>query len=129
MSCREVADAVIGGIRDGYDFILVNFANPDMVGHTGVVSAAVAAVEAVDACMVDILRTVDENDEWVALVTADHGNCEMMIDPAGAVHTAHTTTPARAALQHRAPLARTPRRRGTDGSGLHRRRSTPGHDG
>jgi 2,3-bisphosphoglycerate-independent phosphoglycerate mutase len=93
MSCREVADAVIGGIRDGYDFILVNFANPDMVGHTGVVSAAVAAVEAVDACMVDILRAVDENDEWVALVTADHGNCEMMVDPAGAVHTAHTTTP------------------------------------
>jgi 2,3-bisphosphoglycerate-independent phosphoglycerate mutase len=93
MSCREVADAVIEGLRGPYAFILVNFANPDMVGHTGVVSAAVKAVEAVDACMADVLRAVDENPEWVALITADHGNCEMMIDPEGNVHTAHTTEP------------------------------------
>jgi 2,3-bisphosphoglycerate-independent phosphoglycerate mutase len=93
MSARAVADAVIDGVRGEYDFVLVNFANPDMVGHTGVIPAAVKAVEAVDACMSDILAAVDEHPEWVVLVTADHGNCEMMIDPAGNVHTAHTTTP------------------------------------
>lgn len=93
MSARGVADAVIAGLRDDYDFILVNFANPDMVGHTGVIPAAVQAVEAVDGCLADILATVDERPEWIALVTADHGNCEMMIDPEGNVHTAHTTTP------------------------------------
>jgi 2,3-bisphosphoglycerate-independent phosphoglycerate mutase len=93
MSCREVADVVIEGIRGPYGFILVNFANPDMVGHTGLVEAAVKAVESVDACMADILRALDEDPEWVALVTADHGNCEMMIGPDGKVHTAHTTEP------------------------------------
>jgi 2,3-bisphosphoglycerate-independent phosphoglycerate mutase len=93
MSARGVADAVIEGLRGEYDFILVNFANPDMVGHTGVVSAAVSAVEAVDACMTDILDTLDAHPEWVALVTADHGNCEMMIDADGNPHTAHTTEP------------------------------------
>jgi 2,3-bisphosphoglycerate-independent phosphoglycerate mutase len=92
MSARGVADAVIDGIRSGkYAFILANFANPDMVGHTGSVPAAVRAVEAVDACLADILRTVHENPKWVALITADHGNCEMMIDEHGNVHTAHTT--------------------------------------
>ena len=93
MSAHGVTDAVIAGLTDGNDFILVNFANPDMVGHTGVISAATGAVEAVDACMTDILATVDANPEWVALITADHGNCEMMIDPEGNVQTAHTTTP------------------------------------
>ena len=93
MSARGVADTVIGGLRGDYDFILVNFANPDMVGHTGSIPAAVAAVEAVDDCMADILRAVDEHPEWVALVTADHGNCEMMIDAEGKVHTAHTKEP------------------------------------
>ena len=93
MSARGVADSVIDGLKGDYDFILVNFANPDMVGHTGVIPAAVRAVEAVDACMTDILATVDAHPEWVALVTADHGNCEMMVDPHGNVHTAHTTTP------------------------------------
>ena len=94
MSARGVADAVIEGIRGGrYHFILVNFANPDMVGHTGSIPAAVAAVEAVDACLADILKTVAEHPEWVALITADHGNCEKMIDENGNVHTAHTTEP------------------------------------
>jgi 2,3-bisphosphoglycerate-independent phosphoglycerate mutase len=94
MSARGVADAVLEGIRGGrYHFILVNFANPDMVGHTGVIPAAVKAVEAVDACLADILRTVTENPDWVALITADHGNCEKMIDENGNVHTAHTTEP------------------------------------
>jgi 2,3-bisphosphoglycerate-independent phosphoglycerate mutase len=93
MSARGVADAVLTGMASDYDFILVNFANPDMVGHTGSIPAAVKAVEAVDACLADILRAVDADPTWVALVTADHGNCEKMIDEQGNVHTAHTTEP------------------------------------
>jgi 2,3-bisphosphoglycerate-independent phosphoglycerate mutase len=93
MSARGVADSVLGGIRDGYDFILVNFANPDMVGHTGSIPAAVRAVEAVDACLADLLESVDAGPEWTALVTADHGNCEKMIGADGEVHTAHTKEP------------------------------------
>lgn len=91
MSARGVADVVIEGLDGDYDFILVNFANPDMVGHTGVIPSAIKAVESVDACMADILACIDKNPDWVALVTADHGNCEMMIDAGGHVHTAHTT--------------------------------------
>jgi 2,3-bisphosphoglycerate-independent phosphoglycerate mutase len=64
-----------------------------MVGHTGRVSAARCAVEEVDACLGDLLDAIGESPEWVALVTADHGNCEMMIDAEGNVHTAHTTEP------------------------------------
>ena len=94
MSARGVADVVLQGIRGGhYSFILVNFANPDMVGHTGSIPAAITAVEAVDACLADIVREVEANPEWVALVTADHGNCEKMLDEHGNVHTAHTTEP------------------------------------
>ncbi|MGE0158765.1 MAG: 2,3-bisphosphoglycerate-independent phosphoglycerate mutase [Gemmatimonadales bacterium] len=93
MSARGVADAVIAGIRGDYRFILVNFANPDMVGHTGSIPAAVKAVETVDACLADILREVSAHPQWVALITADHGNCEKMIDENGNVHTAHTTEP------------------------------------
>jgi 2,3-bisphosphoglycerate-independent phosphoglycerate mutase len=64
-----------------------------MVGHTGSIPAAVVAVEVVDRCLADILRSVDGHPEWVVLVTADHGNCEMMIDANGNVYTAHTTEP------------------------------------
>ena len=86
--------SVLEGMRAGtYDFILVNFANPDMVGHTGSIRAARSAVEAVDACLGDLLDAIAESPKWVALVTADHGNCEMMIDEEGNVHTAHTTEP------------------------------------
>lgn len=94
MSAAGVADAVAAGIRDGgYDFILVNFANPDMVGHTGSVPAATRAVEAVDGHLGMILDLVAEHPEWVALVTADHGNCEKMLNSDGSVNTAHTTEP------------------------------------
>ena len=94
MSARGVADAVLEGVCSGAcDFILVNFANPDMVGHTGSIPAATSAVEAVDACLGDLLDAIDQSPEWVALVTADHGNCEMMLDAEGNVHTAHTTEP------------------------------------
>ena len=93
MSARGVTQSVIAGLRDNYDFILVNYANPDMVGHTGVLSAAIKAVETVDQYLAEILAVVDEHPEWVVLVTADHGNCEEMIDSSGRVQTAHTTTP------------------------------------
>ena len=92
MSAAAVADAVVLGIESGkYDFVLVNFANPDMVGHTGVLDAAVRAVEAVDD---GIRRIVDATlaKRGALIITADHGNCELMKDPAtGAPHTAHTT--------------------------------------
>ena len=94
MSARGVTDVVLAGIHGGvHDFILVNFANPDMVGHTGSIPAAVRAVETVDACLAELKRAAEERPEWVILVTADHGNAEKMLDEEGNVHTAHTTEP------------------------------------
>jgi 2,3-bisphosphoglycerate-independent phosphoglycerate mutase len=94
MSAAGVADAVLEALDDpGIAFVLVNFANPDMVGHTGVIPAAVAAVEAVDEQLGRLLDRVGAGTEWVALVTADHGNCETMLTPEGRPHTAHTTEP------------------------------------
>jgi 2,3-bisphosphoglycerate-independent phosphoglycerate mutase len=92
MSAAGVADAVVEAVeQDKYDFILVNFANPDMVGHTGVLPAAIEAVEAVDGCIGRIVAAVRAKG-GVLFITADHGNCELMIDPAtGKPHTAHTT--------------------------------------
>jgi 2,3-bisphosphoglycerate-independent phosphoglycerate mutase len=94
MSAPAVTDAVLGAIAsDRYDFILVNFANPDMVGHTGVLSAAVRAVEVVDAGIGRIADAVRAKGGTL-FITADHGNCELMRDPAtGMPHTAHTTNP------------------------------------
>ena len=94
MSAAGVAQAVREAIASGkYDFILVNFANPDMVGHTGMLDAAVHAVEAVDSglgAIVDATRA----QGGAVMVTADHGNCELMKDPAtGRPHTAHTLNP------------------------------------
>ena len=93
MSARQVTDAALRGLQDGYSFVLVNFANPDMVGHTGSIPAAVKAVETVDACLGELLDAVRSSREWVALVTADHGNCERMLGPDGSTHTAHTVGP------------------------------------
>lgn len=93
MSAGEVTDALVQGIKDGYDLIVVNFANPDMVGHTGSLEAAVAACEAVDAGLGEALAALEEVG-GAMLITADHGNCETMVDPAtGGPHTAHTTNP------------------------------------
>ena len=76
-----------------YAFVLVNYANPDMVGHTGVLPAAIKAVETIDACLDRVTQTVLALG-GSALITADHGNCEQMIDRAtGEPHTAHTTNP------------------------------------
>ena len=99
MSAAEVTENLVAGIEGGgYDLIIVNYANPDMVGHTGDVNAAMAACEAVDAGLGAALEAV-RNVGGAMIVTADHGNCEMMIDPAsGGAHTAHTTTPVPAML-------------------------------
>ena len=94
MSARGVGDAVVAGITAAKapPLIIVNFANADMVGHTGVVSAAVRGIEAVDACMGDIRAAVASVGGLLA-VTADHGNSEVMIEPDGSPNTAHTINP------------------------------------
>jgi 2,3-bisphosphoglycerate-independent phosphoglycerate mutase len=94
MSAPGVTDVLCSAIEKAeHDFILCNYANGDMVGHTGSMPATIAAVETVDACLARILRSADRAGARL-LVTADHGNCEMMIDPeTGGPHTAHTTNP------------------------------------
>jgi len=94
MSAAGVTDVLCKAIDAGeHDFILCNYANGDMVGHSGVLSAAVKAVETVDRCLARVLQSA-ERQRVPVLVTADHGNCELMIDPAtDGPHTAHTTNP------------------------------------
>jgi 2,3-bisphosphoglycerate-independent phosphoglycerate mutase len=93
MSAVEVGSALVGAIQAGHDLIVVNFANPDMVGHTGILSAAITACEAVDAGLGQALAAL-ESVGGAMIVTADHGNCELMVDPVtGGPHTAHTTNP------------------------------------
>jgi len=89
MSAFEVTDELLSRLGD-YDLIILNFANPDMVGHTGIVEAGIKAVEAVDACCARIIPALLELD-GKALVTADHGNCEQMRNPDGSPNTAHTS--------------------------------------
>ena len=94
MSAEKVADKVVEAIAsDKYALIVCNFANCDMVGHTGVMDAAVKAVETVDACMGRIIAEVAKHPDDVLLVTADHGNADVMFDETGKVNTAHTTNP------------------------------------
>jgi len=94
MSAAEVTARFVGELdRDGYSFAVLNFANPDMVGHTGSIPATVKAVETVDACLGEIVAAVERNG-GVSLVTADHGNAEQMFEEDGiSPHTAHTTNP------------------------------------
>ncbi len=93
MSAYELRDALIPELRKGeVDFVCLNFANGDMVGHTGVMEAAIKACEAVDICVKDVVNTALEND-YTTILIADHGNCETMINPDGPPHTAHTTNP------------------------------------
>ena len=94
MSAYEVTDKLVAAIESGkFDFILVNYANTDMVGHTGDLEAATRAVEAVDACLGRVADAVTRQG-GALLITADHGNAEMMLDPeTGQPHTAHTTNP------------------------------------
>jgi 2,3-bisphosphoglycerate-independent phosphoglycerate mutase len=94
MSARAAADAFVSQWKEAgdYRFGIINFANPDMVGHTGVIPAAVKAVEAVDACLADVVAAVQEGG-GTCLITADHGNCDNMLEPDGSPNTAHSLNP------------------------------------
>ncbi len=93
MSAYELRDALVEELKKGEaDFVCLNFANGDMVGHTGVMEAAIKACEAVDICAKDVIETGLDNG-YSTLLIADHGNCETMINPDGTPHTAHTTNP------------------------------------
>jgi 2,3-bisphosphoglycerate-independent phosphoglycerate mutase len=93
MSADEVAQRVVDEVGNGYGFCVVNFANPDMVGHTGLIPAVVQAVETTDRCLGRVVDRVTELG-GVCLVTADHGNAERMLEPDGvSPYTAHTTNP------------------------------------
>lgn len=93
MSAAEVTERFVGAIEHGYDLIVVNYANPDMVGHTGDLQAAIRACEAVDQGLGAVLAALDQAG-GAMIVTADHGNCETMVDPdTGGPHTAHTLNP------------------------------------
>jgi 2,3-bisphosphoglycerate-independent phosphoglycerate mutase len=93
MSAVELTDGFVAEIGNGYGFAVINFANPDMVGHTGVIPAVVQAVETADACLGRVVEAVTALG-GVCLVTADHGNAEKMLEADGvSPHTAHTTNP------------------------------------
>jgi 2,3-bisphosphoglycerate-independent phosphoglycerate mutase len=96
MSAREAAAAFVSAWREdgvsGFRFGVINFANADMVGHTGVIAAAVAAIETVDECLGKVLESVRENG-GVCIVTADHGNADHMLEPDGSPNTAHSLNP------------------------------------
>lgn len=93
MSAYELRDALIPELDKGeVDFVCLNFANGDMVGHTGVMEAAIQACEAVDKCVEDVITTALKNN-YTTLLIADHGNCETMINPDGSPNTSHTTNP------------------------------------
>ena len=94
MSAPEVTDKLVEAIKSGkYDLVVCNYANGDMVGHTGKLDAAIKAAECIDQCVARITEALQEVG-GEALITADHGNCEQMTDPnSGQVHTAHTIGP------------------------------------
>jgi 2,3-bisphosphoglycerate-independent phosphoglycerate mutase len=92
MSATGVRDAVLAGLEQPYELLVVNFANADMVGHTGVIPAAVTGIETVDGCMAQIRAAVAAKG-GLLVVTADHGNSEAMLEPDGSPNTAHTTNP------------------------------------
>ena len=93
MSAFEIKDAIVPELKKGeVDFVCLNFANGDMVGHTGNFKAAVNACEVVDQCVNEVISNALKND-YTTILIADHGNCETMINPDGTPHTAHTTNP------------------------------------
>ncbi|SDX02644.1 phosphoglycerate mutase [Ruegeria halocynthiae] len=108
MSSAEVTENFVQAIHDGYDLIVTNYANPDMVGHSGDLQAAIKACEAVDQGLEQVVAALRQVG-GAMIVTADHGNCEMMVDPeTGGPHTAHTLNPVPVALVG-----------GPEGAGLH----------
>jgi len=93
MSAYELKDALVPELNKGeVDFVCLNFANGDMVGHTGIMEAAIKACEAVDICVKEVVEAALAND-YTTIIIADHGNCETMINPDGSPNTAHTTNP------------------------------------
>ncbi|MCX7606168.1 MAG: 2,3-bisphosphoglycerate-independent phosphoglycerate mutase [Bacteroidia bacterium] len=105
MSAYEVRDALLPHLQEGkIDFICVNFANPDMVGHTGVWEAAVKACETVDACSAQLVEAALSSGYTILLI-ADHGNADRMREPDGSPHTAHTTAPVPCILLSSSPLS------------------------
>jgi 2,3-bisphosphoglycerate-independent phosphoglycerate mutase len=93
MSAFELKDALVPELKKGeVDFVCLNFANGDMVGHTGIMEAAIKACEAVDTCVKEVVESALENN-YTTIIIADHGNCETMINPDGSPNTAHTTNP------------------------------------
>lgn len=93
MSARKITETCVAEInKDLHDTIILNFANPDMVGHTGIMTATVTALEAVDECLGQVVEAILAKD-GVAIITADHGNAEKLIDEAGGAYTAHTAGP------------------------------------
>jgi 2,3-bisphosphoglycerate-independent phosphoglycerate mutase len=91
MSAPEVTERLVDAVRrEAFDFVVVNYANADMVGHTGIIEAAVAAVETVDTCLGRVVAAV-EAAGGACLVTADHGNADVMLEPDGSANTAHST--------------------------------------
>jgi 2,3-bisphosphoglycerate-independent phosphoglycerate mutase len=93
MSAYELKDALVPELHKGeVDFVCLNFANGDMVGHTGIMEAAIKACEAVDICVKEVVEAALAND-YTTIIIADHGNCETMINPDGSPNTAHTTNP------------------------------------
>ncbi|WP_229330281.1 2,3-bisphosphoglycerate-independent phosphoglycerate mutase [Flavobacterium ammonificans] len=93
MSAYELKDALVPELHKGeVDFVCLNFANGDMVGHTGIMEAAIKACEAVDVCVKEVVEAALAND-YTTIIIADHGNCETMINPDGSPNTAHTTNP------------------------------------
>jgi 2,3-bisphosphoglycerate-independent phosphoglycerate mutase len=98
MSAGEVTERFCDAVGDGYAFAVVNFANPDMVGHTGVIPAVVEAVETTDRCLGRVVEATEQAG-GVCLIIADHGNAEQMLEADGvSPHTAHTTNPVPAIL-------------------------------
>jgi 2,3-bisphosphoglycerate-independent phosphoglycerate mutase len=93
MSAREAAEAFVGAwLQDGPSFGIINFANADMVGHTGVIEAAVQAIETVDECLAQVVAAVHERG-GVCVITADHGNADHMLEPDGSPNTQHSLNP------------------------------------
>ncbi len=90
MSAAEVTDMVVKNLSGDYDLVIMNYANPDMVGHTGVMEAAVKAVETVDHELKRVVESARENN-YEVLIIADHGNADIMVQPDGSAHTAHTS--------------------------------------
>ena len=105
MSAYELKDALIPELNKGeVDFVCLNFANGDMVGHTGVMAAAIKACEAVDACVSEVVTAALAND-YTTIIIADHGNCETMINPDGSPNTAHTTNPVPIIMVDKDPIS------------------------